>query len=182
MKMPLVKLKAILLYFCENTDPKFLGKVKLMKLFYFLDFVHVKKYGIPVTFDNYVNLEHGPIPSTIKNLVDEVCGDDADNSVLADTIYCEKPKEVMINRILPKRRLSENDKKYFSKSELDVLETVCMRFGTKNTKYIEDVSHEEAPWKMTNLLDNIPYTLAINDKDCVVSKEEIELFSKIYPN
>ena len=57
-----------------------------------------------------------------------------------------------------------------------------MRFGTKNTKHIEDVSHEEAPWKMTNLLDNIPYTLAINDKDCVVSKEEIELFSKIYPN
>ena len=77
--------------------------------------------------------------------------------------------------------LIEN-KKYFSKSELDVLETVCMRFGTKNTKHIEDVSHEEAPWKMTSLLDNIPYTLAINDKDCVVSKEEIELFSKIYPN
>ena len=96
--------------------------------------------------------------------------------------FADSIEEVMINRILPKRRLSENDKKYFSKSELDVLETVCMRFGTKNTKYIEDVSHEEAPWKMTSLLDNIPYTLAINDKDCVVSKEEIELFSKIYPN
>ncbi|MEK7070003.1 MAG: Panacea domain-containing protein [Patescibacteria group bacterium] len=177
--MPLAKLKAILLYFCANTDQKFLGKVKLMKLFYFLDFTHVKKYGMPVTFDNYVNLEHGPIPSTIKNLVDAAC-DDADNSVLADVIYCERSEESMINRILPKRNFSENDKKYFSKSELDVLEVVCMRFGARNTKYIEDASHKESPWKKTKLLDNIPYSLAIEDKDCVVSREEISLFAKIY--
>lgn len=179
MTMPLAKLKAVLLYFCANTDPKFLGKVKLMKLFYFLDFVHVKKYGVPVTFDNYVNLEHGPIPSTIKNLVDEVC-DDADSSILADTVFCESPDGATINRILPKRKFSEDDKKYFSKSELETLETVCERFGAKNTRYIEDVSHKEAPWRMTRLLESIPYSLAVNDKDCQVSLEEIELLSKVY--
>ena len=90
----------------------FLEKVKLMKLFYFLDFTHVKKYGMPVTFDNYVNLEHGPIPSTIKNLVDLAC-DDADNSVLADVIYCERSEESMINRILPKEIFQKTIKIFF---------------------------------------------------------------------
>ena len=55
-----------------------------------------------------------------------------------------------------------------------------MRFGARNTKYIEDASHKESPWKKTKLLDNIPYSLAIEDKDCVVSREEISLFAKIY--
>ena len=75
---------------------------------------------------------------------------------------------------------SEEDKKYFTKSEIDILENVCDRFGAKNTKYIEDASHNEEPWKMTNLLDRIPYSLAVNDNDCRVSKEEIEFITNLY--
>src|SRR3989344_3441638 len=136
MKISLPKLKAILLYFGNNTDTKFLGKVKLMKLFYFLDFTHVKKYGSPVNYDTYVNMEHGPIPSTIKNLVDTAT-EDIDHSVLADTISCEW-QELMdggsMCRITPIRNFSKEDEKYFSKSELKVLEQICKRFGDKNTK------------------------------------------------
>jgi uncharacterized phage-associated protein len=179
MDITLPKLKAILLYFCENTDPKFLGKVKLMKLFYFLDFMHVKKYGAPVTFDTYVHLEHGPIPSTIKNLIDEAC-DDADNSILADTVRCESVEGITMKRVLPRRGFSENDRKYFSKSELEILETVCKRFGPQNTKYIEDASHKEAPWRETSPLETISYMMATQDSDCQVPKEEIQLLSDIY--
>ncbi|NCN39598.1 MAG: SocA family protein, partial [Candidatus Aenigmarchaeota archaeon] len=73
MKIPTAKLKAILLYFCNYTDTTFLGKTKLMKLFYFADFTHLKQFGSPITYDTYVKLEHGPIPSTIKSLVDTAC-------------------------------------------------------------------------------------------------------------
>jgi hypothetical protein len=66
---PIPKLKAMIRYFATYTDPRSLGKKKLMKLFYFADFEHVKKYASPITFDNYVHLEHGPVPSTILNLV-----------------------------------------------------------------------------------------------------------------
>jgi len=85
MKIPLSKLKAMVLYFCGNTDPRFLGKVKLMKLFYFADFIHVKNFGSPITYDNYVRMEHGPIPSVILNLIDAVDGD-VDSAELADII------------------------------------------------------------------------------------------------
>ena len=75
MVIPLTKIKAILLYFSNNTNIRYLGKIKLMKLFYFLDFMHVKEYGIPVTFDTYYHLEKGPIPTFIMNLVDEASED-----------------------------------------------------------------------------------------------------------
>ncbi|MCX6712762.1 MAG: Panacea domain-containing protein [Candidatus Vogelbacteria bacterium] len=178
MDLPIVKLKAIILFFGNYTDTKFLGKVKLMKLFYFLDFMHVKKYGSPVTYDSYINLEHGPIPSAIKNLID-TASDDIDNSMLADTLSFETPAGTKMCRVVPSRKFTETDKKLFSQTEFDTLKSVCERFGDKNTKYIEDASHKEAPWRETSLLETIPYTLATLDDDCQVSKEEIEMLLKI---
>ncbi len=180
MNIPIAKLKAIILFFCNYTDEKFLGKVKLMKLFYFLDFMHVKKYGAPVTYDTYVNLEHGPIPSAIKNLVD-TASDDVDNSILSDIMEFET-REVskgIMYRVVPTREFTEKDKGYFSESELDILNKVCERFGNSNTKFIEDASHKESPWSKTKLLETIPYSLAAKDTDCLVSEEEINLLLEV---
>lgn len=178
MKIPIPKLKAIILYFCQNTERRFLGKTKLMKLFYFLDFIHLKNYGTPVTYDNYVHLEHGPVPSVIKNLVDSV-ENDIDDALLADTIKIEHCNEQDMHRIVPVRIFDKKDEKYFSETELEILQKVCVRYSNKNTKYIEDASHNEAPWKKTNLLDDIPYSLASEDDDCKMTKEELELLNVI---
>ncbi len=178
MRIPLGKLKAILIYFSNFTNTKYLGKVKLMKLFYFLDFMHLKQFGTPVTYDTYIKLEHGPIPSTVKNLID-TAAEDIDISELSDTIHFERPVGTAMARILPNRQFTDSDKGYFSETELLVLEKVCAIYGDKNTKFIEDASHNEAPWKETEFLDNIPYTLAANDLDSKVSVSDIELLNKI---
>ena len=65
MKISETKVKRMILYFAQRTDATLLGKTKLMKLFYFSDFRHVKKYLTPITNDVYVNLEHGPVSSAI---------------------------------------------------------------------------------------------------------------------
>jgi len=181
MKIPLSKLKAMLLFFGNKTNQKLLGKTKLMKLFYFVDFGHLKKYGAPITYDTYVHLEHGPIPSIIKNLVDTTT-DDIDNSVLTDTISVDKSKENYLQRIIPLRNFLEKDEKYFSDTELKIMYKVCEKFKDKTTKEIEDSSHNEAPWRKTSLLEIIPYQLAVDDNDCLVEKEEIELLLKISDN
>jgi len=179
MKISTPKLKAILLYFGNNTDTRFLGKVKLMKLFYFLDFMHIKKYGSPVTYDRYVHLEHGPIPSAIKNLID-TAAEDIDHSMLADTIRFEKKPDFDMVKMLPNRAFTETDRKLFSETELDIMGEVCRKYGSKNTKYIEDASHDESPWLNTSPLAEIPYALAANDGDCFVDKEAIELLEKLF--
>lgn len=175
MRIPLPKLKAVIRYFGTYTDSKFLGKVKLMKLFYFLDFGYVKKFGAPITYDTYVNLEHGPIPSAIKNLVDSA-DDDIDNSVLADTIMIERPEGIDMHRIIPLKKFTKSDETYFSETELEMLNKICIRFGNKNTKQIEEESHKEAPWRETKMFDTIPYSLASKDSDCLVSEGDIKFW------
>jgi uncharacterized phage-associated protein len=178
MKVPLPKLKAILLYFCENTEQKYLGKVKLMKLFYFLDFLHVKRFASPITFDRYVKLGHGPIPSTVKNLVDDLDLGEVE-SVLADTIRVSKPWGQVMHRIVPTRKLTNGELGFFSENEMGILKEVCQKFGSANTKTIEDASHAEAPWRDSQMCQEIPYTAATRDADCDVTEEEITLSLKM---
>lgn len=178
MKIPLSKLKAMILFFGSYTDKRLLGKVKLMKLFYFADFCHLKKHGSPITWDTYINLEHGPIPSGIKNLVDDA--EDLDASKLSDTIKIEKIENGYLHRVVPMRNFSESDKKYFSETEMSIMKDVCDRFFDKNTKEIEETSHKESAWKETSFLDMIPYSMALKDEDCQISKEEIDLMIKIF--
>lgn len=179
MNIPTQKLKAMIRYFGTHTDSRLLGKKKLMKLFYFADFGHVKKYASPITFDNYVHLEHGPVPSTILNLVNAV-EYDLDESLLGDAISVETSDASYIKRIVPKAKFSERDAALFSPSELDILKTVSTRFSNSTGKFIEDRSHEEAAWSKTGELQNIPYTLATEDSDCQSSKEEIEFVLNVF--
>lgn len=178
MEISTTKLKVIIRYFCTNTDSRFLGKVKLMKLFYFLDFLHVKRYGTPVTFDTYIHLEHGPIPSKILNLVTGVV-DNEEDAILSDTIYIEKPEGIKMQRIHCIQPFEERDKKVFSDRELKILKEICDRFGDQSTKSIEDISHLEAPWSMTKETQTIPYSLAAQDQDSKFSEEEIEMLTTV---
>lgn len=178
MKLSNSKLKALVLFFANNTNPKYLGEVKLMKLFYFLDFRHVKKYGAPVTYDTYINLNHGPIPSAIKNIVDDTaCGLE---TPLSEIIKFETPDGTKMKRVIAKRPFGENDKDHLTPTELEILQQVSKEFSEKKTDEIEQASHKEAPWKETEYLEQIPYTLATLDDDCKVDREQIELFLELF--
>lgn len=172
------KIKAMIIYFANFTDPELLGKVKLMKLFYFADFSHVKKYGSPITYDDYINMEHGPIPSIILNLINSV-ENDLDHALLSDTISIETKEGQYLKRIIPKRKFTKKDEKYFTTSELEILKEVISRFSDKNTRFIEEKSHKESAWQNTKELEKIPYTLAAQDPDSLVDEEEILFTIKV---
>lgn len=174
MKIPKAKLKAMIKYFCSNTNPVYLGKTKLMKLFYFADFMHVKKYGIPITFDKYKNYEHGPVPSDILHAVNSVV-DDPEHAILSDTMSVKIEDSRNIQQIICTKPFTKEDEEYFSERELETLRNVCRIFGEKNTKFTEDVSHKESAWMETREWADIPYTLAAHDDDSNTTEEEIKL-------
>lgn len=178
MKIPISKLKAMIRYFATYTNPRLLGKKKLMKLFYFTDFGHIKKYASPITFDNYVRLEHGPVPSTIMNLVTAV-ETDPEYAELSDSLCIEIKPGSLQKRVVATKKFSDNDLKYFSTSELKILKSTCERFADKTGKYIEDISHKESAWMKTGEYKDIDYTLAAEDPDSDFEKEEIELALKV---
>ena len=146
-----------------------------MKLFYFIDFWHMKNYGSPITYDRYINLENGPIPSQILNMVNSAV-DDPENAILSDTIYITNPIGKM-QQINCYNKFTDNEKKYFTQYELKILDRVCKTFGNKDTKYVIDASHKEPPWAKTKELDTIPYTLIFEDGG--LEKGEIKLLNKL---
>jgi len=176
MKISLEKIKAMILYFAFQTDLKFLGKTKLMKLFYFADFGYVKKHGIPMTFDKYKNMEHGPVPTTIYGLVSTAYSE-PDESLLSDVIEFQEKNGM--HKIIPRKEFTNTHRKMFSVSELKLMAEVCQRFYGSNKKEIEDASHVEYPWSSSEILDDLPYTLATKDKDSETSEEEVELALRI---
>lgn len=44
---------------------------KTYKILYFADQKHLFKYGRPIIGDTYVKMQYGPVPSFVKNIVDE---------------------------------------------------------------------------------------------------------------
>ncbi|UZO81510.1 Panacea domain-containing protein [Aquimarina sp. ERC-38] len=44
---------------------------KTYKILYFADQKHLSKYGRPILGDTYVKMQYGPVPSFVKNVVDE---------------------------------------------------------------------------------------------------------------
>lgn len=179
MNISLAKLKAIILYFVENTNAQYLGKIKLMKLFYYLDFLHIKRYGVSVTGDSYIHLEKGPVPSSIMNLITELVAD-PESSRLSDDIAITHPAgTTRMLKIEGLRAFTEKDKDLFGLSEIEMLETVVKRFGDDSTDQVVDASHAESPWKETGYGQAIPYELAAHDADSMFNEEEIRFLQEI---
>ena len=43
--------------------------LKLVKLTYLCDRMSMERYAAPVTYDSYVSVDHGPVPSTTLDLI-----------------------------------------------------------------------------------------------------------------
>ena len=64
------KYKNAILFFSERVSH--IGKTKLNKFLYFMDFDHYEKYGESITGDTYINNDLGPVPSHVDDILDEM--------------------------------------------------------------------------------------------------------------
>lgn len=175
MKITLRKLKTILLFFSNNV--KYLGKIKLMKLFYFLDFEHTRQFGTPVTFDNYIHLAKGPIPSEIMDLIEKAYNNET--SILSDSVEFITPPNTRMIKMIPVRKFDVKDAEIFSESEIKVLKEISNKYKNSTMEQIKKASHIEAPYKTTKMNQSIPYHLAAKDNKSKFTEDEIKSFVTI---
>lgn len=146
------KLKHVILYFLEHINNVHLGRTKLMKLLYYVDFDHYEKYGSPVTNAKYRKLPHGPVP------------DDADK-VISDMVSAQEVEAVRVERgKFEQERLVTTQAKFdpslFSGDEIDILEKVAARWSDATGAEISRASHDEAPWAASQMGKTIDYEMA----------------------
>ena len=63
------KYKNAVLFFANKIRNGTLGKLKIMKLLYYLDFDFFEKYGRSVTGDQYLRFELGPVPRMAEKIL-----------------------------------------------------------------------------------------------------------------
>lgn len=146
------KYKNAVIFFARKIRNGTLGKLKMMKLLYYLDFDFFEKYGVPVTGDKYLRWENGPVPRMGEKILKAMDG-----------------KEIKITRRKMKNgyndqlyieALVEFDMNVFKKEELLMLEEVAEKWEKFTGAEMKSASHGEAPWIATEPNKVIDYNLA----------------------
>lgn len=159
-----------ILFFLEKINNAYLGKTKLVKLLYFLDFGFYENYGESITNDKYVWYPHGPYPSRVDTVLD----------------YMERNKLMKRSTIefgvRRQERYMANEKfnrSYFSSEEMQAIERIAIYFEDYSTQEIEDEAHRDIPWLLSKPpegekvgRDYIDYELALYRHNSLPSEED----------
>lgn len=114
--------------FFANKNGGQINRLKLIKLIWLSDRLHLNRYGRLILNDKYMALPHGPAASNTLNL-----------SQNRTDSY-----DVARHNILSK---GEVDERFFSKSDIEIMEYVWNKFGTKSSSYLRNLSHQFNEWK-----------------------------------
>ena len=146
------KYKSAVLFFAKKVQNGTLGKLKMMKLMYFLDFDFFEKYGKSITGDSYLRFENGPVPQMAEKILKEMNGKEIKitNRKIANGYNDQQHIEA----------LKDFDIEVFSKEELMMLEEVADKWEKFSGSEMKMATHGEAPWIATKPNDIIDYNLA----------------------
>jgi uncharacterized phage-associated protein len=156
------KLFQAIVFFTENTHK--LGKTKLFKLLYFLDFEHFKHTGRSVTGLVYFAWPKGPVP---RKLHEELANPPSD---LHQHIEIETISTLRGKMQKPVAKV-DFDPKLFSRREMELLRSLARRYRDATAEEMVEETHlENRPWHeiydVRGLRQSeIPYELALNKQE-----------------
>lgn len=138
----------------------------ISKVFFFAEKWHLNKYGRPIIADTYIAMPRGPVPSTVKNIVDENFEYVDEPERLYKLLRIEKNKFRSLYSSVPEddlTNLTASDKECF----LDAI-NFCRGKGIDELSYI---THLEKAWANAPANQGMDYENFVDDNN--PHKEEI---------
>ena len=136
-----------------------INKMKALKLVYFADRYHLRKYGRPVVGDEYLAMNYGPVASGTKDLAEmsDFLGEEEER-------YAKRfirPAESAITY----SSIHNVDEKVLSESDREALEFVWGRFGRTAEFALSKLTHRYPDWKkQPQQLDSADHIAAALDR------------------
>jgi uncharacterized phage-associated protein len=145
------KYEQVVLFFLKHFNNATMGRTKLVKLLYFLDFGFYEKHGRSITGDVYVKYPHGPMPGEIETVIKGMT-----------KRRLVKPRRARFHgksqhRLEP---LAAPDMSVFTRKEVEALEQIGKEFEGSTAKDVEEISHHETPWLVADDGDYVSYEFA----------------------
>jgi uncharacterized phage-associated protein len=144
------KFKNAVLYLAKNAGLD-VGKKKLAKLLYFIDFTLYEIREKSLTGMDYAKQNYGPMPEPVvfydalKELQNE------------KIINIKKLDGSLLEKIIPKE---DPDMNVFDEKESEVLQQMAEKYRLENAGNLEKLAQSEPPYKMVEYGEKIPYYLA----------------------
>lgn len=132
------KALAALAYLASRDVPA-LDVYKLHKLLFLADKYHLVRYGRPITGDQYVAMEYGPVPSRTYDLLKAYVEGDRDEAVTRLAGFLELEQQYKYPRFKAK---AAYDAALFSQSDVSALERTVELFGDKTFEELKAITHE----------------------------------------
>lgn len=156
MRLDFEKAASVLSYFASREVAEGrVNKLKAIKLFFFADRFHLRRYGRLLCGGRYVGMNYGPVNSPVKDLAER--SEFLDNRLLE---YAERVLETAGHDIVFKNK---PDFEQFSKSDIEAMEKTWDIFGKFDGFTLAKISHAYPEWlsmsSMLNVLDSFEMNL-----------------------
>ncbi len=146
------KFKNVLLYILGKCAGKpNVGETVLYKLLYFCDFNYYELYEEHLTGAIYRKLNYGPVPRKAEAIIRKMVEEGQIQKIKTDYHGYTQ------TRYIP---LVKPDLMIFSAAEKEVIDNVLDRMADWSAKMLTEYSHNDKPWKATDMNDIIDYELA----------------------
>jgi uncharacterized phage-associated protein len=117
-----------------------INKMKALKLVYFADRYHLRKYGRPITNDEYFAMNFGPVASATKDLAE---GSDFRPDV--EKAYASQFLDPVSR--YEYSSMAAVEEKVFSQSDLEALAFAWAEFSPLDQFQLADLTHQYPEWK-----------------------------------
>ena len=144
------KLKNAVLYIAKYGGSD-VGKKKLAKILYFIDFTLYELRKKSITEIDYVKMDFGPMPDP------KVFYFALDQLKKNKIIEIKEPNLYKLERIIPK---NDPNMEIFDEKEKEIIQQMVEKYRLENAGGLERLAQSEAPYKMTQYGEKIPYHLA----------------------
>lgn len=133
------KIVQSLVWLCNRTKNQ-MNKMKALKLLFFADRYHLRKYGRLLSSDNYVAMEYGPVGSTTRDVLEE-------NEITLSKNFLKYVRQYIKTDGYEFSCSANLDKDEFSKSDIEALEFAFNHFNPFNQYELADITHDYPEWK-----------------------------------
>jgi uncharacterized phage-associated protein len=129
-----------------------LDKLQLVKLLFFADREHLARYGRPIIGGDYFAMDYGPVCS---QLLDDL------NKAQVLPFEIQQGHEVIAKK--------HPDSEWLSKSDLDILDEIYLKYGHIDKWVLRDMTHELKAYKKNKPIQGgnnpLPYEDFFEDMD-----------------
>jgi len=117
-----------------------IDKLKALKLIYFADRYHLRKYGRLITNDIYFAMKLGPVASSTKDIVeDSAFLDEAEKKYARHYFRLQSQHKLVSEKPV--------DTEVFSDSDIEALDFAWDKFGHIEKFTLADLTHRYPEWK-----------------------------------